>query len=246
MWNVGGWQVDNIRLECTPVTTVAENVARVRERVQKALRTAGRGSDEVTVVGITKTFGPEVVRTVIEAGIADIGENRVQELLEKQDALGTGACRWHLVGPLQRNKAGKVVGNVVLLHAIDGVRIAQTVDRLARERSLRARVLLEVNTSGEASKHGVAPAQAPATADALARLEGLDLLGLMTMGPASRGADETRACFRSLARLAAQLRGITGLPLPVLSMGMSDDFEVAIEEGATMIRVGRGITGERV
>ncbi|HXV14021.1 MAG TPA: YggS family pyridoxal phosphate-dependent enzyme [Candidatus Krumholzibacteria bacterium] len=228
------------------MTTVTDNVARVRERVDSALRRAGRAAGEVTIVAVTKTFGPEMVRAAIEAGIADIGENRVQELLEKQRALDPSPCRWHLVGPLQRNKAGKVVGRVDLFHAIDGVRIAETVDRLARERALRARVLLEVNMSGEASKHGVTVAEAPAAAEALSRLDGLEWLGLMTMGPLSGGADETRACFRSLARLGAQLRGVTGRPLPVLSMGMSDDFEVAIEEGATMIRVGRGITGERV
>ncbi len=227
------------------MTTVAQNIARVRERVDSALRRAGRGRDEVTIVAVTKTFGPDMVRAVIGAGIGDIGENRVQELLEKHGEIGASACRWHLVGPLQRNKAGKVMGRVDLFHAIDGVRVAETVDRLARERSLRARVLLEVNTSGEAKKHGVTPADAPAAAETLAQLANLEWVGLMTMGPLAGGDAETRACFRTLARLARELRPRTGLDLPVLSMGMSDDFEVAIEEGATMIRVGRGITGER-
>ena len=164
--------------------SIADNVARVRERVHAALRRAGREGDDVTIVAVTKTFGEEIVRAVIDAGIGDIGENRVQELLSKQDAIGVDACRWHLVGPLQRNKAGKVIGLVHLIHAIDGVRIAETVDRIARERGIRPRVLLEVNTSGETTKHGVAPDHIRAAGEALARMESLAWDGLMTIGPA--------------------------------------------------------------
>ena len=227
------------------MSSIIENVARVRERVAGALRRAGRDGHEIAMVAVTKTFDADVVRAVIDAGITDIGENRVQELVTKQDAVGRNACRWHLVGPLQRNKAGKIVDRVDLMHAIDSVRIAETLDRLVRERGARMRVLLEVNTSEETSKHGVAPAQAPAAADALLRLDALDWAGLMTIGPLSGGEPEARACFRALARLAEQLRATTRRDLPVLSMGMSDDFEAAIEEGSTMIRVGRGITGKR-
>lgn len=227
------------------VPSIADNVARVRERVHAAVRRAGREGDDVTIVAVTKTFGEEIVRAVIDAGIGDIGENRVQELLSKQDAIGVGACRWHLVGPLQRNKATKVVGRVDLIHAIDGVGIAETVDRIARERGARARVLLEVNTSGEATKHGVLPGDACAAGEALARMESLAFDGLMTIGPASGGAPEARACFRLLAQIARELRATTGCTLPVLSMGMSDDFDIAIEEGSTLVRIGRGITGER-
>ncbi len=227
------------------MTTVSDNVARVRERVHAAQKRAGREHENVTIVAVTKTFGEEIVRAVIDAGLLDIGENRVQELLAKQDAIGVGACRWHLVGPLQRNKAGKVIGRVDLIHSIDHVRIAETVDRIARERGARVRVLLEVNTSGEASKHGVAPREARAAADAIARMGSLDWEGVMTIGPLAGGEAETRACFRSLAALARDLRAATGRALPTVSMGMSDDFEVAIEEGSTLVRVGRAITGNR-
>jgi len=225
-------------------STIAGNVARLRERVEAAARRAGRPADAVTIVAVTKTFGPDVVEAILRAGIADIGENRVQELLVKADVV-RGPCRWHLVGPLQRNKAGKVVGRVHLLQAIDGLRIAETVDRIAGERGVRAGVLLEVNTSGEASKHGVAPGEAPGAGEQLARLAHLDFRGLMTIGPLSGGPEETRRCFRELASLAEAMRRATGLALPELSMGMSDDFELAIEEGATMIRVGRVIAGDR-
>jgi PLP dependent protein len=224
--------------------TLAENAARVRERVERALARAGRASGSVTVVAVTKTFGVEVVRAAIDAGFPDVGENRVQELLAKAAALET-PCRWHLIGPLQRNKASRVVGLVHMIQAIDGVRIAQAVDRLAGERGTRVPVLLEVNVSREASKHGVAPEEVAASVEAIAGCANLDLRGLMTIGPLAADAADTRACFRALATLAEQLRARAGLPLPELSMGMSDDFETAIEEGATIVRLGRVLLGER-
>ncbi len=235
--------MDNDRVESRPVTTIQDNVDRVRERVVAAAARGGRNPAAIALVAVTKTFDAEVVREVVAAGVNDIGENRVQEMLAKQDELTGLECRWHLVGPLQRNKAGKVVGRVDLVHAIDGVRIARTLNRVARERGVRMRVLLEVNTSGEASKHGVRPEEARAAAAELSLCEHLEWLGLMTIGPLENG--DTRSCFRLLARLAEELRSATGNPLPILSMGMSDDFEVAIEEGSTMIRIGRCITGER-
>ena len=224
--------------------TIPDNVRHLRERVEAAAGRAGRAPEAVTIVAVTKTFGADVVDRVIDCGIRDIGENRVQEWLAKADAV-RGECRWHLVGPLQRNKAGKVVGRVHLLQAIDGVRIAETVDRIAGERGVRAAVLLEVNMSGEAAKHGVAPREALAAATELAGLEHIEFRGLMTVGPLEGGPDDTRRCFRRLRALAEDARRATGLALPELSMGMSDDFEMAIEEGATIIRVGRVITGER-
>ena len=224
--------------------TIARNLEAARARIAAALARAGRPADAVTLVAVTKTFPAAVVRDVIRAGAADIGENRVQELLAKSQEVSE-PCRWHLIGPLQRNKARKVVGLAHMIQAINGVDIAQTVDRIARERGLRARVLLEVNMSGEATKHGVDPAGAPGVADELAALPGLDWQGLMTIGPLGADDRTTRECFRRLARLAEELRPRTGLALPELSMGMSDDFEMAIEEGATIVRLGRVITGER-
>ncbi|HEU4929154.1 MAG TPA: YggS family pyridoxal phosphate-dependent enzyme [Candidatus Krumholzibacteria bacterium] len=225
------------------MTTISDNVSRVRERMIAAASRTGRDPAAIALVAVTKTFDAAVIREVVGAGVLDIGENRVQELLAKQDVLEDLACRWHLVGPLQRNKAGKIVGRVELVHAIDSVRIAQTLDRVAGERGVRMRVLLEVNTSGETSKHGVGPDGARPAAEALCHCEWLDWDGLMTIGPLENG--DTRACFRLLARLSQELRAATGKKLPILSMGMSDDFEVAIEEGSTMIRLGRCITGER-
>lgn len=226
------------------MNTIADNVARVRERVAAALARAGREPSEVTLVAVTKTFGPEMVEAVLEAGIEDIGENRVQEMVAKREAV-TRPCRWHLIGHLQRNKATKVVGAVEMIQSVDTLRLAQTLDRLGGERGVIPRILLEVNTSGEESKEGVAPGQAVALAAEVAALEHLALEGFMTIGPVSIDPAGTRRCFRDLYRLREEARAATGLALPHLSMGMSGDYEIALEEGATIIRVGRGITGER-
>lgn len=225
---------------------IAGNIERVRERIRAALARSGRPGepDGIRLVAVTKMFPVETVREVIRAGIADIGENRVQELVTKAAQIDE-PCRWHLVGPLQRNKARKVVGLVDMLQAVDGVAIAQTVDRIAGEQNLRVPVLLEVNTSGEDTKHGVGPYEAPRVADELVELRNLEWRGLMTIGPLDAGEAATRACFRRLSRLGDDLRSRTGLPLPELSMGMSDDFEMAIEEGATIVRLGRIILGDR-
>jgi pyridoxal phosphate enzyme (YggS family) len=227
-----------------PMADVAGNIEAVRTRIEAALSRAGRYDGPVAIVAVTKTFSADVVREVIRAGITDIGENRVQELLAKARQVEE-PCRWHLVGPLQRNKIRKVVGMAHLLHAIDGETIALAVDRVAGDEGVRPAVLLEVNTSGEASKHGVSREDAVELGYHLASLEYLDWRGLMTIGPLTAGPGATRACFRRLAVLAAELRGRTGLSLPELSMGMSDDFETAVEEGATIVRLGRVIVGER-
>ena len=224
--------------------SIATNVERVRESVDTACRRAGRSGSEVTLVGVTKTFGPDVVDEVIAAGIEDVGENRIQEFLAKSPDV-VRSCRWHLVGPLQRNKATKAIGRFHMVQSIDRVEIAQTLDRLGQERGVTTRALLQVNTSGEAAKHGVPPADAPAALDAIAALERIDLAGLMTIGPLSIDPADTRAAFRCLFSLRERLRNTSGLDLPELSMGMSGDFEMAIEEGATIVRLGRIITGER-
>jgi len=223
---------------------VAGNVERVRERVAAACQRAGRDSAGVTLVGVTKTFGPEMVDEVVAAGVEDVGENRIQEFLAKSPEVER-PCRWHLVGPLQRNKATKAIGRFHLVQSIDRVAIAQTLDRLGEERGLVTRALLQVNTSGEPSKHGVGPNEAAAALDEIAVLAHIEIAGLMTIGPLSSDPEDTRRSFRLLFELRERLRGTSGLDLTELSMGMSGDFEMAIEEGATIIRLGTVITGPR-
>lgn len=224
--------------------SITANVTRVRGVIESTCRRIGRQPAEVTVVAVTKTFGPEMVDAVVAAGIEDIGENRIQEFLAKADEV-RGRCRWHLVGPLQRNKATKAIGRFHLVQSVDRVEIAQALDRLGRERGVVTRALLQVNTSGEATKHGVTPSGAAGALDEIRRLEHIDIEGLMTIGPLSPDPDDTRRAFRELYELRERLRGASGLPLPELSMGMSGDFEMAIEEGATIVRLGTVITGPR-
>jgi pyridoxal phosphate enzyme (YggS family) len=235
-----------IRLEANLKMTadIAENLIRVRERIHGACDRAGRRYEDVTVVGITKTFGPDAVEALVRAGVSDIGENRVQEMLEKKSRVTT-PCRWHLVGTLQRNKAARVVGEVELIHSVDRLKLAETLSRVGVEGQTDTRVLLEVNTSGEATKHGFAPDEVVDAAGRVSELARVDLDGLMTIGPLSGDDTLVRRAFEQLRRLKEDAEAALGRDLRHLSMGMTGDFETAIEEGATLIRLGRVLLGER-
>ncbi len=225
--------------------SIRDNVMRARERIAAALERSGRSGDNVTLVGVTKTWGADMVDALVGAGIEDIGENRIQEFLEKQGHVSC-KCRWHMIGHLQRNKAVKAVGCFHCVQSLDSVRIAGALDRLGRERGVTTRALLQVNTSGESSKHGFAEDAAGDGAAQIAALGAIDLVGLMTIGPVTMDPAGTRQCFRRLFGLRERIRHSTGLQLPELSMGMSGDFEMAIEEGATVVRLGTVLTGTRV
>ena len=226
------------------MSDIRDNVKRARDRVAAAAGRSGRSSDDVTIVGVTKTFGADVVTALVEAGVTDVGENRVQEFLVKAPEVEV-PCRWHLVGHLQSNKASKLIGRFHLIQSIDSVRIAQTLDRLGAERNLQSRVLLQVNTSGESSKHGFAEDAIADAAGEIAECMHVTVAGLMTIGPVSQAESATRDCFRRLYALREKIRSEHDLELRELSMGMSGDFEAAIEEGATIVRLGRILTGER-
>ncbi len=223
---------------------IKDNVKKVRERVETALDRCGRSGETVTVVGITKTWGADMVDAVLEAGINHVGENRVQEFLAKHEQVKS-PCDWHLVGHLQRNKATKVVGKFSCIQSLDSIRLASVLDRLSGEAGIRTNVYMQVNTSGEANKSGFGLDEAAERAEELCVFENLDLTGLMTIGPVSMDPIQTRNCFRQLFRLREHINRATGRNLTQLSMGMTGDFEVAIEEGATVVRLGRILTGER-
>lgn len=226
-----------------PLPDVRERLERVRARVAEAAARAGRDPAEVTIVAIAKTFPPEMIRAVVDAGVADIGENRVQELRSKRSALSELPIRWHYVGSLQRNKVKHVAGSVALIHGVDSPELAAEIARRARERASAQDVLLQVNVSGEEVKHGVRPEDALAVADGIASSDGARLRGLMTMPPAG-DLEASRRAFAALralrARIASDHPDVTDL-----SMGMSGDLEVAVEEGATLVRVGTAIFGPR-
>ncbi len=224
---------------------IAGRLAGVRERIERAARRAGRDPSSVTLVAVSKTVEPARILEAIEAGQRDFGENRVQEALDKIPRLP--AVRWHMVGHLQRNKARRVVGRFELIHSVDSLKLVDVLDRLGRERGFVVRALVEVNVGGEASKSGVAPEDLPALLDHAAGREGLAIEGLMTVPPWAEDPQDARPFFAALARLRDRESRAArpAVRLEHLSMGMSHDFEVAIEEGATIVRVGTAIFGPR-
>ena len=220
--------------------------ARILERIAAASARAGRPPDEVTLVAVSKTVPPDAIRDAVSAGIRLLGENRVQEAATKvPDVPG---ARWHLVGPLQSNKARKAIELFDAIESVDSVELAARLDRLAHDITPGHRypVLLQVNVDDDPAKAGFAAAALDAALDAIGELPALEVAGLMTIGRLVERPDEARPTFRALRELAERLGAREGGRLgPTLSMGMTDDFETAIEEGATIVRIGRAIFGER-
>jgi pyridoxal phosphate enzyme (YggS family) len=216
-------------------------LASVRERIAAAAARVGRPQEEIGLVGVTKGVPPARIAEAVRLGLLEIGENRVRELGEKQHALPDPSVRWHYIGTLQRNKVRPVVGRVDLIHSVDSATLARVIGERARAADTVQDLLLQVNTSGEPSKHGVSPDAVPAEAEAIAATNGVRLLGLMTI--ARMGDPQgARASFGSLR----ELRDGLGIPGVIeLSMGMSDDFEEAVEEGSTIVRIGSAIFGPR-
>jgi pyridoxal phosphate enzyme (YggS family) len=233
---------------------VAERLAAVRERIAKACQAAGRDPAEVTLVAVTKRIPLARVVAACRAGQWDFGENRIQEALARQPELAhqlseselpSERVRWHFIGHLQRNKAGKAVGQFGLLHAVDSRRLADRLQERAQAVGVKQPVLIEVNLSQEPQKFGIIPAEAIPLAVRVAAQNQLELMGFMTMARFGAPETELRQTFAALRQIATVARQETGLALPHLSMGMSDDFELAIAEGATLVRVGTAIFGPR-
>jgi PLP dependent protein len=224
---------------------VAGRAAEVRERIERALARSGR-SDPVTLVAITKTHPVETALAALAAGIGNLGENRVQELEAKARVVGRDAARWHLVGHLQRNKVARALPWFHLLHSLDSVRLAEALSAGAAAAGGTVHALVQVNTSGEESKHGLAATDAVEAVGRMALLPALSLEGVMTMAPFTADERTLRAAFSAARRLGEDLaRQVPGFRLVHLSMGMSNDFEVAVEEGSTLVRVGSSLFGER-
>jgi hypothetical protein len=228
------------------VSTVTERIKAVRREIAAACDRAGRDPAGVTLIGVSKTHGLDAVTAAIEAGLRDLGENRAQELVPKADEATSGglAVRWHFIGHLQRNKVSDVLPRIAALHSLDSERLIDAITR-AVERGVPRRAAdplpcyLQVNVTGEASKEGIEPAALPRLLAAAVGCTYIEVAGLMTVAPLFDTAGASRHAFRSL-RLLAEAHGVEGL-----SMGMTNDFVVAIEEGATAVRVGRAIFGDR-
>ncbi len=228
---------------------IADNLAEVRKRMAAAARRSGRQPDDVLLVAVSKTHPIEDIAAAMAAGQRDFGENRLEELWAKVDqaqALQLDAIRWHMIGTIQSRKTREAVGPFVLIHSVDRAKIAARLSRDAEDAGNVMKVLLEVNVSGETSKHGFTPDGLLAQAGELLALPGIHIAGLMTMAPFEAAPEATRPVFRSLRALRDRL--VAAYPAGdwrELSMGMTNDFEVAIEEGATIVRIGSAIFGSR-
>lgn len=224
---------------------IQDQLGEIRNAIAGAAARAGRTAESITLLAVSKTFPVSDIMQAYADGQRIFGENRLQEAMEKMPQMPQD-CEWHLIGPLQRNKVRKALEQgFALIQAVDSMKLAATISRIAGELGITARILLEVNIDGEASKHGFTPQQLEEEWEALTELPGLDIRGLMCIPAPVDDPQDARPAFAALRTLAEKLRERGPLPLPELSMGMSHDFEVAVEEGATIVRVGSAIFGKR-
>lgn len=225
---------------------VAENYRDVEERIRSACERSGRDRSDVTLIAVSKTKPVQMIREAMEAGAEVFGENKVQELCEKYEVLPK-ELHWHMIGHLQRNKVKYVIDKAELIHSVDSLRLAEEISREAVKKGVQANVLIEVNVAEEESKFGVRTEDTEDLIRKTAVLPNVCIRGLMTIAPYVEDPEENRPIFRTLRKLAVDIKkkNIDNVSMDVLSMGMTGDYEVAVEEGATMVRVGTGIFGER-
>lgn len=223
-----------------------ENLAEVQSRVEQACKRAGRDVAEVTLIAVSKTKPVTDLQEIYNAGVRDFGENKVQEMCDKMEKMPKD-INWHMIGHLQRNKVKYIVGNVALIHSVDSYRLAEEINIQAKKKRLVVPILVEVNIADETTKFGVSKEDAMELVRQIASLDALSIKGLMTIAPYVVDPEENRAYFRKIKELSVDIdnQNIDNVSMDILSMGMTGDFEVAIEEGATMVRVGTGIFGKR-
>ena len=225
---------------------LTENVIEVEKNIQAACDRAGRSREEVRLIAVSKTKPVSDIEEVLTTGILDYGENKVQELSDKYDVLPKN-IRWHMIGHLQRNKVKYLIGKTVLIHSVDSLRLAEQIEHEAAKSDTIMNVLIEVNVAGEESKFGTTCNEAVELVRAVAALKHVKIKGLMTIAPFTDNPEDNRIYFKKLKQLSVDIKSknIDNVDMDELSMGMTGDYEVAIEEGATMVRVGTGIFGER-
>lgn len=225
---------------------IRENLDMVTGNIKSACQKAGREPGDVTLIAVSKTKPVSAIREAYEHGIREFGENKVQELVEKQEALPKD-IRWHMIGHLQRNKVKYIVDKAALIHSVDSVRLAEEISREAVKKQITVSILIEVNIAGEDTKFGAAPEETEALVREIAQLPEIHIEGLMTIAPYVDDAEENRQYFSRLKQLSVDIKrkNIDNVSMNVLSMGMTGDYMVAVEEGASYVRVGTGIFGER-
>lgn len=225
---------------------IKENLEEVREKIRQACQRSGRTEEDVTLISVSKTKPVEMLREAYEAGSRDFGENRVQEIMEKYGQMPEDV-RWHMIGHLQKNKVRQVIDKAVLIHSVDTVELAEQIEKDAAKRDLTVDILLEVNVAEEESKFGFRTEEVEAAVMKIKEFPHVHIKGLMTIAPFVSNSEDNREVFKKLYQLYVDIRSknIDNVNMSVLSMGMTGDYEVAVEEGATMIRVGTGIFGAR-
>ena len=226
--------------------TLAKNYNAVKENIKKACEQAGRSQEEVTLLAVSKTKPVDMLMDVYHAGARDFGENKVQELVDKIPQLPSD-IRWHLIGHLQRNKVKYIVDKVAMIHSVDSLRLAETIEKEAAKKAVIVPILIEVNVAQEESKFGLKPEEVLPFIEQIADFSHIRIKGLMTIAPYVDNAEENREIFRELKKLSVDIaaKNINNVTMSVLSMGMTGDYMVAVQEGATMVRVGTGIFGAR-
>lgn len=225
---------------------IGENIERVEREIGESCKRAGRDRKEVTLIAVSKTKPLSMLREAYEAGARDFGENKVQELTDKIPEMPPDV-RWHMIGHLQRNKVKYIVDKVYMIHSVDSLRLAETISAEAVKKNTEVNILVEVNMAEEESKFGVKPENTAALVSEIAKLPAVHIKGLMTIAPFVENPEENRKYFHKMKQLAVDImhKNIDNVSMEVLSMGMTGDYKVAVEEGSTYVRVGTGIFGER-
>lgn len=225
--------------------SVLENLSQVRKRIHDAALRSGRNPGEIRLVAVTKNVGVDLIKEALACGVTRLGENRVQEFLKKYPQLPSD-LKWHFIGHLQTNKVRKIIGKISLIHSLDRWSLAMEIHKAAIESGTAVRLLVQVNVAGEESKYGVSPSEAEDFVGEVNNLPGLQVRGLMTIAPECEDAEEVRYVFRQTRELSRRLEEkIQGLKMDYLSMGMTGDYEVAVEEGANILRLGTAVFGKR-
>jgi len=225
---------------------LSENLQKVEENIRKACEKSGRRREDITLIAVSKTKPVSMLQEIYDENIRDFGENKVQELADKYEVLPRD-IRWHMIGHLQRNKVKYIVDKVELIHSVDSLRLAETIEQEAAKKGVDVNILVEVNVAKEESKFGIMPEDTLETVQAIAALKHVHIQGLMTIAPYVDDPEENRPYFEKLHKLSVDIadKKVNNVNMSILSMGMTNDYQVAIEAGATIVRVGTGIFGER-
>lgn len=226
---------------------IKENLNKVLENIEKAAKRSGRSPKDITLIGVSKTIAPENIQTLVDLGVKNLGENKVQELVSKMPVI-KGDVKWHLIGSLQSNKIKYIAGQVFLIHSVDSIKLAENINKEAKKRDILIDILVEINIGNEETKHGFSLEEAEEAIEKISLLSNISIKGLMCIAPFKEDPEENRTLFRTMKALYDKYakENHSHIHMEYLSMGMTNDYEIAIEEGSNMVRIGTGLFGKRV